>query len=327
MTPPADAPAVPRGWENASARLLRLVDASGDAVAWMAPDLGANCVGYAVRRPNGIWIHVLHAPSEHAVMARPTLFGCPILFPFPGYTRNARYTWDGVRYALPINAPMGTDHVHGFAHSHPWQPERAGPAAVVARLSTQTALTRDERAGYPFDVQLRVMARLDTLALVLELEATNMGKRMAPMGLGLHPYFTPGTCGGDREDMRVQLPGRSQRNLAGPFPTGENVAVRSPDIAVPAVGQALLVARTDLADRPVVRLTLPDASQTVAIELSGAVRDLLLWAPADQPSVALEPLTCALSAASQPQGHPDGLPGFAPGERSSIAMRIMVEVR
>ena len=44
-----DLPAAPPGWDEASRPPIRIVDPMGGAVAWLPPDVGAICVGFAVR--------------------------------------------------------------------------------------------------------------------------------------------------------------------------------------------------------------------------------------------------------------------------------------
>ncbi len=55
MTRPVfDMPASPSGWHASSESLLRIIDPLGSAIAWLAPELGACCAGYAVRLPEDV---------------------------------------------------------------------------------------------------------------------------------------------------------------------------------------------------------------------------------------------------------------------------------
>ena len=49
-----DTPTGPPGWAGQGANLVRIVDPTGRAIAWLAPGYGGNCVGYAVRREGDI---------------------------------------------------------------------------------------------------------------------------------------------------------------------------------------------------------------------------------------------------------------------------------
>jgi hypothetical protein len=58
MTGPAfSLPAPPAGW--AGTDLVRLVDPTGDAIAWLVPERGALCAAFHVREANGEWRLVL----------------------------------------------------------------------------------------------------------------------------------------------------------------------------------------------------------------------------------------------------------------------------
>jgi hypothetical protein len=53
--------------------------------------------------------------------------------------------------------------------------------------------------------------------------------------------------------------------------------------------------------------------------------DLVVYAPPDQPSVALEPLTSTLSASSLGAGVPGAIPSLAPEQSLSGVMRLGIE--
>lgn len=317
-----DTPAGPPGWEGRGAQLIRIVDPLGGAVAWLAPDCGANCVGYAVRRPGGGWVQVFHVAGPRALRERPDRSGCPVLAPFPGLLPRARYRWAGATYALPPNTPGGAGTLHGFAHTRPWRFVERDPTAATVELATATDLDADARAGYPFDLRLRLTARLADAALTLDLAATNEGDRAAPVGLGLQPYFAVDPLGGDRARVRACLAGRAERLLSPPLPTGGLRPIASPVVAVPPVAGKVLIARTDLGDDPRAHLVGPDGGGRVVLTAVAGVRDLLLFAPPGQPAIALSPLSCAPSAAALPEGDPDGLPALPPGATLRLAVTI-----
>ena len=316
-------PVTPPGWEEATGDLVRLVNRSGAALAWLAPRYGANLVGYAVRRPAG-WQQVLYAAGPQALAARPTRYGCPVLCPFPGFVTGARYTWQGHGYTLPPNLPGGRGYAHGFAHTHSWRMTQSSVDTVTAELATMTDLTPAAWAGYPFVLRLRLTARLVGQALVLELEATNEGDSAAPVGLGLHPYFDPVALGGTREQLRACLPGQTERVLDDALPTGTTRPTTVGAVPLPPAGQTALVARTDLGARPAAVLRGPAGAGSVTLTLEEGCRELMLYAPAEQPSVALEPLSCALSAISRQAGAPERLAALRPGGQRRLAVTIAI---
>ncbi len=304
--------------------MLRLTDPGGAAIAWLAPEFGANCIGYAVRRAGG-WAQILHAAGPQTLRESPTRFGLPILFPFPGHVRGSRYHWAGVEHQLPPNSLDGRGYVHGFAQFHPWRVERDGPAGLLAEFSTVTDLPDRAAAGYPFAIRLRLALHLAQGALTVRLTATNEGDEAAPVGLGLHPYFALDALGGDRTAVRAAIPGRSEHLLDGPIPTGARRAAADGPVALPPVGQSLLRARTDLGDGARATLAGPPGTARITLALTEGCRDLVLFAPPQQPSISLEPHSVAPGAASQPSRHPDGLVGLAPQATAYLSVTIAVD--
>jgi galactose mutarotase-like enzyme len=274
--------------------------------------------------------------SPHALRARPTRYGCPVLFPFPGYARDARYRWNDQVRSLPINAPDGRSHVHGFAHDRPWEVVDHRKNAATLEFWTRRALSSEEREAYPFDIVVRQVVSVSNGTLDIVVEAENRGDTVAPVGLGLHPYFDPVFLETDRNDITVTLPGSMERVLDGPVPTGKLTAVPSRE-HIPGEG-GTLVCRTALGMTGNTATTnirdigrLPESlsatlrgrnSGAAQMDLRGSWSDVVLFVPPDQPSVAIEPLTCALSAASQVSASPDSLPLLAPGERVAGGIRL-----
>ena len=61
-----DLASLPTGWEQARSNLVSLTAPDGSAVAWLAAEYGGNCVGFAVRGPDG-WRPVLHSEGPAAL--------------------------------------------------------------------------------------------------------------------------------------------------------------------------------------------------------------------------------------------------------------------
>lgn len=317
-------PIAPPGWEGAADRLHRLTARSGEAVAWVVNEPGLNCIGYAVRQTEG-WVQILDPGSPQAVAERPTRFGCPVLFPFPGQVRGARYRWGGIAHNLRPNVPAQSGYGHGFAAHLPWQIEQVAADNIAATFLTTRDLPGGERAaGYPFAVQLRLSLHLSEQGLVITLTATNEGTTVAPVGLGLHPYFAIGALGGDRANVRVDLPGQYEHFLADGVPTGERRAVEYPQVLLPPLGEMLHVPRTDLVPNATATLQGQGCARQLHLACIEGVRDMLLFAPPTENSVSVEPLSTAPGSASQQEGHPDGLVGLAPRATRRLAVTIAI---
>jgi aldose 1-epimerase len=179
-------------------------------------------------------------------------------------------------------------------------------------------------AGYPFTVRLRLEIQLTDQALAIALIAKNEGEQSAPVGLGLHPYFAITALGGDRAAVRAALPGQYEHRLDDRIPTGERLPVEMPEVQLPPLGEMIHAPRTDLGPNPVVALLGPPGGLQVRLACIEGVRDLLLFAPSTENSVSVEPLSTAPGAASQPEGHHDGLDGLEPGATRRLAVRIAV---
>ena len=286
------------GWDEAS--LVRLTDPAGVALAWIAPETGANCIAFAVKQA-GAWLNLIFSGGPDALRARPTRFGVPLLAPLPGLLPLGRYAWRGAESQLRPNAADGRTFAHGFAHDRPWRVTHQTAGEVTLALSLPEALSAAERAGYPFEIDLQARFSLETGALRIELEAVNCGSIAAPIGLGLHPYLAVAPLAEHREDLVAE------------FPPAENA------MTLPPLGRAMLEICPNAGETHVARLRAARRGGP-AIELrtiSGAAA-LAIFAPADQPSICFEPTTCALSAMARGEGGPEGMPALEPGERLEL---------
>jgi len=323
----SESPETPPGWESYGDALIRLADPDGDAAAWVAPGYGANCVAFMVQTGDS-WVNLLHNDGPQALAERPSRYGCPVLFPFPGHMRDFRYQWRGETLTIPRRGSTAPSFTHGFAHTHAWRVTEAAPDRVIATFATPDDLAPDERAGYPFSVRLTQIVAFAGSALRIALHATNEGAHVAPVGLGLHPYFAVAALGGDRARVQVGIPGRLEhRVLAPPIPTGEKRAVATPTVTAPPMGETALIARTGLDRHARATLSGPPGGRTIALTCIEGVRDVVYFVPPDQPSISIEPHTCAPGAASRPEGDPDGLVSLAPGAHLTMRVEIALAPR
>ena len=320
-----DAAPLPFGWIGDERRLVRLDAPDGSSVAWIAPSMGANVVGYAVRGRSG-WRHVLFSQGAEQLAQLPSRFGVPILFPFPGHMRRGEYTWQGTTHRVPLANPNAASFTHGFAHQHPWRLEKTGAATARGDFSTDSDLSPAEREGYPFDVALVLDVSLETGALVVTLTAENQSPIEAPVAFGLHPYFGPEILGEDRTRVKVTLPGRAERLLTQnpPVPTGER---RGPygSVQVVPLGQTMLASRTDFDDDNRTAVLEAADGARIILDMDAGYGDVLLFAPDMHNALSLEPHTHAPGAASMPADSPDALQPLELGATLRAAATIRVE--
>jgi aldose 1-epimerase len=308
-------PQRPAGW--GSDELVPLV-APGSA-AWIAPAFGGNVVAFAVEA-DGEWQQVLFSEGRDALVARPTRYGCPVLFPFPGLVQDATYRWNGIVRALPINAPDRLGHVHGFAHTRPWRVVDSAVDRVTLEFSTASDLDRLRRAAYPFDVTVHEHITLVGSTLSISLTAANHGATSAPVGLGLHPYVSLAFLDEARDSLAVTLPGTLERVLSGSIPTGELEPVTSSVVRMP-VGGTVIRSRTGFGCERCAAIR-GSHGQSVEMSLAGDWTDLTLFAPADQESVSLEPTTCEISAGTLLADGHESLMSLAPGSQRTASITL-----
>jgi aldose 1-epimerase len=131
---------------------------------------------------------------------RPNYRGA-VLAPWPNRVVDGRYQFDGVEHQLALTEPERGHALHGLAV---WQ-----DFAVVSHDPGAVALgtTVPAQAGYPFPLGLVVTYSLTEQGLTISLEATNIGRRPAPFGAGIHPYLCAGR--GSVDDWFLELPAAS----------------------------------------------------------------------------------------------------------------------
>ncbi|MGE3822215.1 MAG: aldose 1-epimerase [Isosphaeraceae bacterium] len=153
--------------------------------------------------------------------------GTPVLFPFPNRINQARFTFQGKTYQLPVNS--GTHAIHGFAVSAPWdvveQSTEGGSASLTGRF--QLGMNAPEmRAFWPTDAAIRIKYALAGRRVTMTVTVTNPTADDLPYGFGIHPYFfCPFTQGADLGPTKVILPARQVWVLEGFIPTGERARV------------------------------------------------------------------------------------------------------
>ncbi|HEV8637432.1 MAG TPA: aldose 1-epimerase [Chloroflexota bacterium] len=184
---------------------------AGDSEATVVPSVGANCSSFRVGGRD-----LLEAPpSLEALAARPTGYGCPILFPFPGQLEPGPRRLLGRDVLITANAPSGR-HGHGFASARPWR--------VVERGADWCACQLEGGGGdeYPWRFRITARWRVSPGSLGLGLVVENVDHDEMPFGLGLHPYLPVAA------DALVDVPSAAEWPHEGGVPSGPPAAARGP---------------------------------------------------------------------------------------------------
>ncbi|WP_051943853.1 aldose 1-epimerase family protein [Streptacidiphilus rugosus] len=231
-----------------------------------------------------------------------------LLIPWPNRIRDGRYRFDGEDRQLDLSEPATGNASHGLTRWLPWRvvAEDAGQGSAYVRYGLRLYPSH----GYPHILELTAHYELSEAGLAVEIVARNVGDRVAPYGLGAHPYLTLGRGPGSIDEAVLEVPADTwlpvdERKL----PTGRaSVDGTSYDFRKPhAIGATELdTAYTGLtrdADgRARVRLTSAKSGRGVELWLGEGMDWLQLYTGDTlgpnyrRAGVAVEPMSCPPNA-------------------------------
>jgi aldose 1-epimerase len=299
--------------------------------AVIVPEAGCQCLSYRAGT-----LDVIAGPaSPDAWREHPHRGGIPILFPWPGRVAGARFTFKGREYRLPINEPARGHAIHGFACERAFRVTRRGPYFVTAILDSSDY--PDLNAIWPWPFALEIDYEVGN-GLRLKARVTNTGDSIMPFGFGAHPYFhAPLNPKGISDALLIQLDANARWPLdARLIPTGATgplagkYDLRAPrPIGTDTYDDAFRMAplSSDDASAPRARLIDPSLKAALDIRADAAFGDFVVYAPPDNPVVALEPYTCAPDAFNLAvRGIAAGMRELAPGETFEAGFEIRLSV-
>ncbi|MGI8913429.1 MAG: aldose 1-epimerase [Chloroflexota bacterium] len=281
-----------------------LHDREAGSTARVLPGVGANCVQFSVRGPEGRAIQLLRAPASAAELrATPSRFGQPLLFPFPNRIARGCYRFQDQEYQLAVNNHGNA--IHGLVLAAPFRVEAAEATNQGAHLRCVIAHADLEQSqGYPFPFRLVADYVLQGTVLSLTVSAINEGDSSMPFGFGIHPYFrAPMTDEGQQSDCQIAVPVGDRWELdAGLIPTGRRVPLTSKDPTdrLMPIGDRtfddVYSAVTLVDGTSTCRLVDPAVRLEMALEADANFREIVVYAPPGQGVVCFEPYTCATDA-------------------------------
>jgi aldose 1-epimerase len=294
-------------------------------------------------------------PSLDEIRRKPSWWGIPLLFPFPGSIPDGEYVFEGRRLRLgraeqPVvaegsEAPGARRNFHGFVMDAPWTIEStgadAGGASVRCRLSTDDFPEMLE--GFPFPFRVAATYRLQAEGLQLQFDVENPGPGRLPFGFGAHPFFhLPLGAHGAPGDCRVYIPaarrwdGRRLRTVMGDEsrsqvswdeicpPVPPEADLRTPK---PFVEGAYNGVYTDLAleeGRSFAAVVDPVNGIAGVVYASPQFGNIVFWSPPERSDLCLEPWTCppnAFNLAARGVPH-NGVAVLPAGESTSLTLSI-----
>jgi aldose 1-epimerase len=290
--------------------------------AKILPEIGANCVQFRTSvegRPLDV---IRPPPSWEAFRAMPVLWGSAVLFPFPGRIREGRFRFGGNEYQLSLNETSLGNALHGCVSTREWTriESSANPrdgAAIVYRIGT------DEQprllADYPFPFRLTMEIRLKAGRLRYSFTAENLGDRLMPVGLGLHPYFPlPLGDTGSSDDCEIWVDAPYYWEQEGYVPVGtskraeHSVDLRQPrslrglaSVGIGGPDRMVNLVHSQFADDQPPRpshhgirwgLRNPRSNREVVVQADAAFPASVTFVPPSRDRVSFEPHTCLPNA-------------------------------
>lgn len=219
-----------------------------------------------------------------------------VLWPWPNRIRDGRYAVDGVEYQLDLSEPERHNAIHGLVRSTRWTLAGRGPGWLTLALDLLPSV------GYPFALRAELRYALGDDGLEATLTTTNLTDAAAPLGVGFHPWLSPGAHRLDDCTLQVD---------AGRWVRADDRLLPVEETALPAefdFRQARPLGATVLDDgfvdvpqgRAWVRLTDPDGVQAACWFEEGFACWQLCTGDglpgAARAGLAAEPMTCTADA-------------------------------
>ncbi|MFB9620014.1 aldose 1-epimerase family protein [Brooklawnia cerclae] len=244
----------------------------------------------------------------------PPAFHGALLAPWPNRLRDASYSVEGVVHQLPVTEPDRHNALHGLVFDLPWRPLSRTASTIVLGLDLEA------REGYPFPLRLEAEYALGDEGLQVSVRAANAGTRIAPYGIGFHPWLSPGDATVDECVLSVDADHwfRADERLipVSVEPLPADLDFRQPRVIGSASFDDAFTATMPPGGRSWVRLDSPDgwraaiwtaAPMTTWQVCTGDFPELGRYA---RSGVAAEPMSCPADAFNSGRG----LVLLAPGD-------------
>lgn len=243
-----------------------------------------------------------------------------VLIPFPGRVADGRYVFNGQVYQLERNDKEGPNAIHGFVRTLPW----AVADSDIDRVRLEISLSAEqyESKGYPFSLEITVAYALGRQGLSCSFDVNNVGGRIAPVGVGFHPYFTVGSALIDEAEVKVPAEAYVEFNerLA---PTGKIIPVAGAEwdyrtarpVGDRRFNHCYVNLERDADGWTTASLRHAHTGRTIDVTMDRSFSAIVVYTGDAIPNVprralAIEPMTCATDAFNHPEW---GLQQLPPG--------------
>ncbi len=287
--------------------------------AAVLPRMGANLVSFQVDGREFI-----HFDPDRVLANGADMTGAFQMFPTPCRLAGSRYVFQGREI---VQRKQGEEvFIHGLVRDEVFATERRDGELVSALDITENHPVYE---GFPFAGRLTTVHRIVPGGLEIHFSFENLGDSPAPVGYGLHPFWR---IPGQRRDVLVQIPADYTMQLAELIPTGRLMRVEGTgyDWREPRSLQGVEIDAVFYPKRPgdTAGITFADEGLRLVLQASENMKHMICYAPAGQPFVCLENLTCSPNApnlAGEGYVEESGLAVVAPGETWSGWIRYTVE--
>lgn len=110
-----------------------------------------------------------------------------LLAPWPNRIADGRYSYQGKIYELDKNESSRSNALHGLVDVLDWE------IVEVREDFIQLKVRLNSSAGYPSELQLFSTFSLSSKGLFWKVESKNIGDKVAPFGISIHPYLVTGS--------------------------------------------------------------------------------------------------------------------------------------
>ena len=251
---------------------------------------------------------------------------CYPLVPYSNRIRDARLRYEGRTFALARNFGTQPHAIHGVGWQRAWSVIEASPRHAQVALVHEAA--DDEAKAWPWPFRATQTFNLaedpeapDVARLIVTLTLANIGREPFPFGLGWHPFFVRDAA--TRIALRAE---RVWRNDATQLPQRLVAIPRAWEFARPRELDDIPLDNVFVGWAGTATIHQPSTTTMATLYADRACSRLVVYAPAQAPFVALEPVTHDTDAFNRAaDGAADtGMRVLPPGAAFSCTMRVAV---
>lgn len=305
--------------EDLQAEALEATTAGHTGRIAVLPRMGANLVSFQMDGREFI-----HFDPEHALADGQAMTGAFQMFPTVCRLTGCRYTFGGRTIRQRKHGEEVS--IHGLVRDEPFAVARTDDAITSTLDITEGHPVYE---GFPFAGRLTVTHRLGARGMEVSFAFENRGDSPAPVGWGVHPYWR---APGERSRTRVRVPGDYLMELVDLIPNGRLIPVEGAgcDLRQYRWLEGLDIDAVFYPKRPEETAGLEFHAEGIrlSIQASASMRHMICYAPAGQPFLCVENLTCAPDAHNlYAAGHikVSGLQVVEPGQQIRGWIRYTVE--